>query len=434
MKNIFKPVHGLEFKPWLSGVRRLLSNINVTALIGPDSTNSKIIGIKDAMEEFSREIGAYGLFIRRAARANPDVPEVGLMRGRKKGLLFIQNELFPTQFDINNTRHMGFYAVLAHETGHALIANKRIKIPDSFFRKNEAEINRIAKKYFQLDPFAFKRATEELFVETAARKSVLSINPKMTENKLFKIYHGYSVSDQMALDIGHDLDYQNLLRPWSKMDRTIKAKEILLERTIARLDEARKQIDYQEAIIKTFRELPAWVEEWRVKSKAEVKYLQDRAEILKSGLRYSNHFENAYGAIQGMPPNRPDFKGARTPGNPDSSSVIDSVKRFFVGESSIDVGSMNKSVHELADDVLLQASKKAKKAGKETLGLYSMAPGGVKRAVKVGGVLAVGVGALSLIRGMFERERDAQPVSFDATQLIKAKKDPGRYYSSKSRW
>lgn len=155
--------------------------------------------------------------------------------------------------------------------------------------------------------------------------------------------------------------------------------------------------------------------------------------IVKNGLRSADHSENTHGAIQGMMPNRPDFKGARTPGNPDSSSVIDSVKRFFVGESSIDVGSMNKSVHELADDVLLQASKKAKRAGKETLGLYSMAPGGVKRAVKIGGVLAVGVGALSLIRGMFERERDAQPVSFDATQLIKAKKDPGRYYPTKSR-
>lgn len=160
----------------------------------------------------------------------------------------------------------------------------------------------------------------------------------------------------------------------------------------------------------------------------------DFDSIVKNGLRGSDHGKNAHGAIQGMMPDRPDFKGARTPGNPDSSSVIDSVKRFFVGDRSTDVGSMNKSVHELADDVLVQASKKAKKASKEALGLYSMAPGGVKSAVKVGGVLAVGVGALSLIRGMFERERDAQPVSFDATQLINAKKDPGRYYSSKSRW
>lgn len=94
---------------------------------------------------------------------------------------------------------------------------------------------------------------------------------------------------------------------------------------------------------------------------------------------------------------------------------------------------MNKSVHELADDVLVQADKKVKQAGKEALGLYAMAPTGVKRAVKIGGVIAVGVGAMSLIRGMFDRERDAQPVSFDATQLINAKKDPGRYYPTKSR-
>lgn len=432
MKSIFKPVHGIPTKFWLSGVRRLLSNINVTALVGLESS-AKITGIRESIEEFAREVGGYAFFAKRFSKLIEEIPELGSMVNRRKGFLFTSNETFPTQFDINNPRHMGFYNALAHETGHALIATNRLQIPDSFFKKNKAAIENIAREYFQFVPRGFKKAAEELFVETAARKSVLSINPKITENRLFKAHHGYGVSDQMALDIGADVDYQNLLRPWSKTDRTAKAKEIMLERITPRLDKARQDIAYTEALLKNMVPLPDWVDEWRVKSAAAVKYLQERAETLKAGLRSANHSENVHGAIQGMMPDRPDFKGARTPGNPDSSSVIDSVKRFFVGDRSIDVGSMNKSVHELADDVLVQASKKAKKASKEALGLYSMAPGGVKSAVKVGGVLAVGVGALSLIRGMFERERDAQPVSFDATQLINAKKDPGRYYPTKSR-